>query len=79
VAVNGSGMPRDGRGPRVARPPPPLGQGGGEEVERESHEEASSDLCMCRINFYSGYFLLAFNGFVVSSVLIPLDYSCLFS
>ena len=45
---------------------------------RESHEGASSDLCMCPIDFYSGYFLLAFNGFVVSSVLIPLDYSYLF-
>jgi len=46
--------------------------------ERESHEGASSDLCMCPIDFYSSYFLLAFNGFVVSSVLIPLDYSYLF-
>ena len=47
--------------------------------ERKSYEEASFDLCMCPIDFYSGYFLLAFNGFVVSSVLSPLDYSYLFS
>ena len=41
VAANGSGMPPDGRGLRAARPPPPLGQGGGEEVERESYEGAA--------------------------------------
>lgn len=58
VAANGGRTPPDGRGPLAARLPPLLGQGGAEEVEREPHEEASSDLCMCPIDFYSGYFSL---------------------